>query len=129
MNGLKGGLALAYMGFLAYMSLGRSYPPALDRALATWGTTLLHLGGYALLANLLAWAVLRGGRRRPWLGAAAAFAYGGLLELAQLLVPGRTASVLDLGINLAGAIAGGGFFWAVTAASTWQRAARQEPAE
>jgi len=118
MNGFKGGLILAYMGFLAYMSLGRGYPPTLERALAR-GSTLLHLVGYGLLAILLIWVLPRGNRTRPWLGVAVAFSYGGLLEVLQFLAPGRTPSVLDLGINLVGAVVGGTCFWG--SGFVWQR--------
>ncbi|HPD07495.1 MAG TPA: VanZ family protein [Candidatus Bipolaricaulis sp.] len=121
MTWLKGSLLLAYMGFLAYMSLGRAYPPALDRALATWGSTAFHFAGYALLAILFAWTLSRRGRRRPWLAIAAAFGYGGLLEILQFLAPERVPSVLDLGVNLAGAVAGGVSLWGAACALARRR--------
>ncbi|MDY0392049.1 MAG: VanZ family protein [Candidatus Bipolaricaulis sp.] len=121
-------VTLGYMGFLAYMSLGRAYPPALDRALATWGSTVFHFAGYALLAILFAWTLSRRGRHRPWLAIAAAFAYGGLLEVFQFLVPERVPSVLDLGVNLAGAVAGGVSLWGVACALARRRKPGQEEA-
>ena len=101
-------VTLGYMGFLAYMSLGRAYPPMLDRAVATWGSTVFHFGGYALLAI------------------AAAVGYGGLLETLQFLVPGRMPSGLDLGINLAGAVAGGVSLWGVACTMARRRRLGQE---
>lgn len=98
-------LALAWMGFLAYLSLGRTYPPPIEGALAETGTTVLHFGGYAVLAGVLAWALH--GRGRPLIAAPGlAFAYGAILEALQLVFPGRTAEWTDLGINLAGALTG-----------------------
>lgn len=119
-------VTLGYMGFLAYMSLGRAYPPMLDRALATWGSTVFHFGGYALLAILFAWTLSRRGRHRPWLAIAAAFAYGGLLEIFQFLVPGRMPSGLDLGVNLAGAVAGGVSLWGAACTMARRRRPGQE---
>ncbi|MBC7220204.1 VanZ family protein [Candidatus Bipolaricaulota bacterium] len=96
---------LAWMGFLAYLSLGRAYPPPIEGALRITGTTVLHFAGYGILAAALAWAL--GGRARSRLAAPAlAFAYGAVLEALQLAVPGRTADWADLGINLAGALTG-----------------------
>lgn len=98
-------LPVAWMGFLAYLSLGRSYPPPIEGALAATGTTVLHFGGYAVLAGVLAWALR--GRARPLIAAPGlAFAYGAVLEALQVVVPGRTAEWTDLGINLAGALTG-----------------------
>ncbi len=94
-----------WMGFLAYLSLGRGYPPAIEGALRMTGTTVLHFAGYGVLSAALGWAL--GGRARRLVAAAAlAFAYGGALEALQLLVPARTADWADLGVNLAGAVTG-----------------------
>lgn len=96
-------LVLMWMGFLAYLSLGRDYPPPIEGALAVTGTTVLHLGGYALLAAALGWSV---GGWAPLAVLALAFAYGAVLEALQLVVPGRTAEWTDLGINLVGTLIG-----------------------
>lgn len=96
---------VAWMGVLAYLSLGRAYPPPVEGMLAVTGTTLLHFAGYGVLSAALGWAL--GGRARRLVAATAlAFAYGGALEALQLLVPTRTADWADLGINLAGALTG-----------------------
>lgn len=105
MRALRWALALAWMGLLAYLSLGRDYPPPIEGALRVTGTALLHFGGYGVLAGALARA-LGGRRQRLPAGAGLAFAYGAALEALQLLVPGRTAAWADLGLNLAGAVAG-----------------------
>ncbi|QAA76335.1 MAG: hypothetical protein BIP78_0569 [Candidatus Bipolaricaulis sibiricus] len=105
MRGIRWTLVLVWMGFLAYLSLGRAYPPPVEGMLAVTGTTLLHFAGYAVLSTALGWAL--GGRARRLVAAASlAFAYGGALEALQLLVPARTANWADLGINLAGALTG-----------------------
>lgn len=96
---------VAWMGVLAYLSLGRAYPPPVEGMLAVTGTTLLHFAGYGVLSAALGWAL--GGRARRLVAAASlAFAYGGALEALQLIVPARTADWADLGINLAGALTG-----------------------
>lgn len=70
----------------------------------------LHVPGYALLGWTLFLAFIRG--RSPRAGAAVALAilvatiYGGLLEIHQMQVPGRYASLGDVILNLAGATAG-----------------------
>ena len=105
MRALRWALALAWMGFLAWLSLGRDYPPPIEGALRVTGTALLHFGGYGVLAGALVGA-LGGRRQRLPAGAGLAFAYGAALEALQLLVPGRTAAWADLGLNLAGAFTG-----------------------
>lgn len=68
------------------------------------GDILQHLGAYAVLAGL---AALGFQARRPWIVLAIPLiAYGGILELVQLAVPGRFASVWDLLANAAGVIVG-----------------------
>lgn len=87
---------------------------------------MFHFGGYALLAILFAWTLSRRGRHRPWLAIAAAFAYGVLLEVLQFLVPERVPSGLDLGVNLAGAVAGGVSLWGVACTMARRRRLGQE---
>jgi hypothetical protein len=103
------GLALALTAFVALLSLipgtpveGDSQlvvsvaavPPALQNA--------MHLVLYGVLAVLWSWALERGHGRFA-LAAAGVIAYGCVLELAQLAVPGRFASLLDVALNTAGA--------------------------
>lgn len=117
-------LVFVWMGFLAYMSLGRDYPPPIEGALAVTGTTILHFGGYAVLAALLGWAI--GGRGRAVLAAPAlVFAYGSLLEVLQLLVPGRMATWSDLGVNLAGAVTGTLILVLAIRVARWARPSRE----
>lgn len=105
MRALRWILVLVWMVFLAYFSLGREYPPAIEGALRVTGTTILHFGGYAVLAGLLGWAM--GGRGRTVLAALALTSvYGGAIEALQLVVPGRRADWADLGVNLAGTLVG-----------------------
>jgi VanZ family protein len=72
-------------------------PPALQN--------VMHVVFYALLFGAWAWA-LRETRVTPGVLAAAVFTFGLLLELAQLQVPGRFASVLDGALNGAGVALG-----------------------
>lgn len=78
---------------------------------------LLHIPLFGLLQFL--W--LRGFTKRGTTGATAIVAsfcitlsYGALDELHQYFVPGRYASLLDLGLNLLGAVLGTIAFWLVT---------------
>lgn len=78
---------------------------------------LLHIPLFGLLQFL--W--LRGFASRGTTGAAAIAAsfcitlsYGALDELHQYFVPGRYASLLDLGLNLLGVVLGTLVFWLVT---------------
>ncbi len=114
-----------WMGFLAYLSLGREYPLPVEGVLAVTGTALLHFAGYGILSAALAWAL--GGRARSRLAAPAlAFAYGAVLEALQLAVPGRTADWVDLGINLAGALTGTLIVLLAVRLSHWARPNRGE---
>ncbi|MEQ8264426.1 VanZ family protein [Pseudohaliea sp.] len=72
-------------------------PPALQN--------VMHLVFYALLYGAWAWA-LEDTRVAPFRLAAAVFAFGLLIELAQLQVPGRYASLLDGVLNGAGVALG-----------------------
>ena len=70
---------------------------------------LVHFGAYAVLAFLLAWVVSVHGRvslrTYAWL-LLVAVCYGGVDELAQNFVRGRTADVWDWSADLIGATAG-----------------------
>jgi len=77
--------------------------PALDTILRKLG----HLGAYALLAVLVAYA-LEGtpGQRRSVLALVLVVAYAGSDELHQAFVPGRTAALSDVAIDTAGGVLG-----------------------
>jgi len=117
-------VVLVWMGCLAYLSLGREFPPPIAGALRVTGTTSLHFGGYAVLAALWGWAW--GRRARRLLAVAGAFAYGAVLETLQLLVPGRTAAWGDLGVNLAGAVAGMLILAFALRVARWARPSRRK---
>jgi len=101
---------LFYSAVLAAASLT---PVSPDSTIAATGArrafnNLLHIPAYGLLA--LMWSVqLRACSARPRAGdlvlkgAAAAVAFGGALELAQLAVHGRSASLMDFVLNALGA--------------------------
>ena len=103
-------LVLGYTTALSYVSL---YPVkdlvGPHSRQVEWISNLLHVPAYAVLAVLWV-AVLRlWWRRAPrWkahvAGFIIAFGVGALLELAQLLVPGRFFSATDLYLNFAGCI-------------------------
>jgi len=74
-----------------------------------WISNLLHVPAYAVLAVLWVVVLRFWWRRAPrWkahvAGFVIAFGVGVLLELAQLFVPGRCSSVIDLYLNFAGCI-------------------------
>ena len=102
------GLALALTALVALLSLIPGTPLEGDSQLvlsvAAVPSTLqnaMHLVLYGALAVLWSWALERGHGRLA-LAAAGVIAYGCVLELAQLAVPGRFASVLDVALNTAG---------------------------
>lgn len=66
-----------------------------------------HAGAFLMIAFLFCAT----SPRHPWLGMLAAFAMGTCIELAQIFVPGRTASLADIGANVAGVIAGAALFY------------------
>ena len=71
-----------------------------------FGDSVQHLVAYAVLAGL---AMLGFPAQRPWAVLALALAlvaYGGILELVQMAVPGRFASVSDLFANTLGIFMG-----------------------
>ena len=70
---------------------------------------VLHAGVYALLALLFIWAIRPSFRRAApclVLGWVLTCLYGGVDELHQAFVPDRTAAVLDLLMDAAGAVLG-----------------------
>ena len=78
----------------------------------------LHVPAYALLTMLL-WCALPPERRRPRLVLLSVLAVACLDELVQAFNPNRSGSVIDLGIDLVGALLG---LWVA------RRLCRQEPA-
>jgi len=80
-------------------SLGIELPPGSDK--------LIHGGIFGVLGGLLALARL-GPSPRAWVGWAAALclAWGGLDELHQAFVPGRTPELLDLVADSVGGAVG-----------------------
>lgn len=82
-----------------------------------------HLVVYAVLGALVAraWSPASGGRvrlGRAALAAGIAAIYGATDEAHQAFVPGRVASIADLGADAAGAAAGAGAVWAWGIVST-----------
>ena len=68
-----------------------------------------HLAVYAILAALVAWALDLPGaaRSRTWtLALVACLAYAATDELHQAFVPGRHATVVDIAIDMVGALLG-----------------------
>ncbi len=62
----------------------------------------VHALAFAVISLLFALAL----PKRPWGGLLAALALGGLIEGAQVFIPGRSAGLDDLAANLAGVIMG-----------------------
>ena len=111
----------AYAALLAVVSLlpsGASAPLQWDAALTPNIQNVSHVPAYAILAVLATAAWLKGrpaGVAAMTICGAVCAAYGAALELAQALVPGRTASLADGVSNLAGVIVG------VLAIAGWRR--------
>lgn len=102
------GFSLALTAVVAVLSLLPGTPVEGDsqlvRSVAAVPSALqnaMHLVLYGVLALLWSWALARGHGRLP-LTAAGVIAYGCVLELAQLAVPGRFASLQDVALNTAG---------------------------
>jgi VanZ family protein len=89
----------AYALFVAVMSLR----PADSISLQPWDK-LLHIVTYAIFALLARRAI--GGDRRFAAASLGIVAYGGLLEVAQSLVPGRVMSGYDFLANALGVVLG-----------------------
>ena len=121
---VSGTMAVLYMFLLAAGSL---WPVTADSAIAATPTrrmanNLLHVPAYGLLFILLA-LTLAGATRVEHICAralASAVGFGLLMELLQFaLVPGRSASGMDMALNAAGAAG---------AAGLWMLAGRMAPA-
>ena len=73
----------------------------------------LHIPTYGLLVVLLWWSLIPRIQSAPVQAASAslvAAVYGGLDELHQMMVPGRTSSISDVVFNLVGVVTGAFFF-------------------
>ena len=101
----RAGLAI-WAALLAAGSLISRAPRQVGAFLVPGADKLLHVADYAVLCLLIVWALDAGDRRRRILAcAAAAFAYGVLMELAQALT-GRNPSLGDVAANGVGELAG-----------------------
>ena len=99
----------AYAALLAAVSLlpsGTGLLSGWDTAVSPRLQNLLHVPAYGVLVALIVWALGRPTLPRLGLAALACCAFGGLLECAQAVIPGRFGSVTDMLLNLAGAAAG-----------------------
>lgn len=104
--------SLALTGVVALLSLLPGYPTEDDAQLLLVVATVpsplqnaMHFVLYGLLT--LFWAAALERYERPLLGAATlSISIGVLLEYAQLFVPGRYSSLLDIGLNTAGVLIG-----------------------
>ncbi len=90
---------LLLLGLSAYLSL----VPQPPRMVALSWDKLNHSLGYACLLLALDWGWSTG--RGQWGKAALLLAYSGVLEIAQLWVPGREGSLWDLAANALGLLA------------------------
>jgi len=113
-----------WAGFLTFVATNPHPPvPSSSPPLGlSWGFAA-HFGGYFVLAFLLTLLVeaVRGGRGAwPWAPAAAgavAALHGGVMEVAQLWIPGRFASVQDGLVNVLGAAMGALLAWCLIVAT------------
>ncbi len=102
--------AAIWGGVLLALALATDLGPIEDVDVMPHQDKIVHFLEYFLLAFLTAFALVRGTKRsRQWqMQMAIIFPvlYGILLEVIQLVVPGREMSFLDIGANVAGVLAG-----------------------
>ena len=102
--------AMGWAVFLMVAALAPSLGPIEDIDIVSHQDKLMHFFEYFVLAFLTALALLRGTKRDREFITKATFAsvaaYGVLLEVLQVLVPERDFSLLDLGVNVVGALVG-----------------------
>ncbi len=102
--------AMAWAVFLMVAALAPSLGPIEDIDIVSHQDKLMHFFEYFVLAFLTAFALIRGTKRDREYVARVTFisvaAYGAMLEVLQVLVPERDFSLLDLGINVVGALVG-----------------------
>lgn len=108
-------VALAWMLALYLVATlpAQAPPPSLPPAATGWISwsllnNILHVPAYLLLAWVLYFCVngKTGPRMAVVVAVMIAAAYGGLMELMQISVPGRYASLTDMALNTIGATAG-----------------------
>lgn len=106
------GLLLAVLVAIASLAPGGDAPLPFAHA-----DKLVHLVMHGLLAG---WFACLPSRRRAVQGLLLALlAYGALLEIGQLFVPGRDFDLLDLGANAAGTAAGLSASWLIWNPLQW----------
>jgi VanZ family protein len=113
-----------WAGFLTFIATNPHPPaPSSPPLLGLSWAFAAHFGGYFVLAFLLTLVLeaVRGGHRaKLWIPAASgtvAALHGGVMEVAQLWIPGRFASVQDGLVNLLGAAIGALLAWWLIAAA------------
>ena len=109
------------MGTIFWLS-SRSTLPRPPGASPSLVSVLGHLGAYAILALLLAWALLAADRRPPWTLAIAwviAVLYGVTDEIHQSFVPNRHPDLFDVLTDATGA--------ALALAAIWRLVGRSRP--
>ncbi len=99
-------VALAAMAVVAYMSLKTSYPHAVQSLFDNLGSVFLHFLAYGGLVALFFWTFLKKDARGLLLAGLFSVSYGLFLEVLQLWVPGRSFSLMDIGVNCLGAMVG-----------------------
>ena len=118
---LRWAAVVAWMGAIFWLS-SRSTLPRPPGASPSLVSVLGHLGAYAVLALLLAWALLATGRRLPGTFALAwvlAVLYGVTDEIHQSFVPNRHPDLFDVLTDATGA--------AVALAAVWWLAGQAGP--
>ena len=102
-------LLAPYLAGLAYLTLRPSYPQAIEATYNALGRGYLHIPAYFGLGVLAFLSLPICSRRFAHPAAIATIGcilYGALLEILQLLVPGRTPNSLGILLNTLGATAG-----------------------
>ena len=108
-------LTIGYLALLALVSLipgpGKPGDSAFIRLVANTPTVIqkiLHVGLYGVLTLLLAWTLdgIESETYRFLTAFIIAVAFGALMEWGQTKVPGRYATLYDVGLNAAGAVIG-----------------------
>jgi len=118
-------MAACYVALLIAVSLLPSGPGAFqgwDAAIGPTWQNAMHMPAYALLMVLGGAALVRPTAGRIASAALVCCALGGVLECAQAVIPGRTASVSDILANVAGVAVG------VAAVALWKAVTRRRKA-
>ena len=108
MRWIPASLALIWMALIFALSARSTIPEPFG--ITTELTAIAgHLASYAVLAALLWWAIEPmhlTPQQRFWVALVGAVAYGLTDEWHQSFVPGRDASILDVGVDGVGAVGG-----------------------